>query len=713
VSADAPEGLCPRCLLQAGLESTAAGSLGSPPPTEPLPACPLPVGRGEGKGEGQPRAANDEPLARLRYFGDYELLSKIAEGGMGVVYRARQVSLNRTVAVKMIRAGRFASSDDVKRFHTEAEAAANLQHPNIVAIHEVGEHEGQHYFSMDYVEGKNLAELVRDGPLPPAKAAALVKTMAEAIHYAHQRGTLHRDLKPSNVLLDATGQPRITDFGLAKRFVAADVRRLSTNTERGKGNAEQSPSLVTSAPTDLTQTGAVMGTPAYMPPEQAAGRRAEFGPASDVYALGAMLYELLAGKPPFLGETPMATLMKVLEEEPVSPKKHNPSVPPDLETICLKCLEKQPARRYPMARELAEELGRFLNQESIIAKPASGARKLWSWGKRNPWAITGAISLVTLALFWWGYAMWLRSEYLLGEKLHPRQAKDIVFMDLSRVFSPWGILLALVVVVSPFQVRFRRSVRRRVIEGIPVPARSSLTFAAASLIFAVLAIGLGCDFISAYIGKIPMSKRGSPMFGNLMFFLGFVAAYVWRRVSNLREALREHYFLLFLAPEESEVGKEKAIKEERREQEERRKPDTCHGALSLVALLASGVGTVAIALVMEVRYGWAGGSTLGALTGYLIGMVVIKLWRRKLYLTFYLLAVAFIPALGLAFFISEQGLKSTIFSLLPATLAAVLGAIPGAAFGRIAAGEELAQQEDDKRPWYQRLAGYFGLDKLR
>jgi hypothetical protein len=284
---------------------------------------------------------NANGLGKVHYFGDYELLEEIARGGMGVVFKAKQVSLDRTVAVKMILAGQLASPDDVQRFHTEAKAAANLQHPGIVAIHEVGEHEGQHYFSMDYVAGRSLADLVRDGPLPAARAARYVQAVAEAIQYAHAHGTLHRDLKPSNVLLDAADRPRVTDFGLAKQV----------STESG-----------------VTATGQVLGTPSYMPPEQAAGSR-EIGAAADVYSLGAILYHLLTGRPPFQGETALDTLLQVRETEPVPPRLLNPKVPPELETICLKCLEKEPRQRYGSAQELADDAKRFLSGEPIQARP--------------------------------------------------------------------------------------------------------------------------------------------------------------------------------------------------------------------------------------------------------------------------------------------------------------------------------------------------------
>jgi len=308
---------------------------------------------------------------KIRYFGDYELLEEIARGGMGVVYKARQTSLKREVALKMIRAGTLASSDEVDRFLREAEAAANLQHPNIVAIHEVGEHDGQHYFTMDYVAGRDLGALVKDGPLPPNRAACYVRIIAEAIHFAHQRGTLHRDLKPQNVLIDVADQPRITDFGLAK-LMKVDSR--------------------------LTQSGVVMGSPSYMPPEQAAGRHGDIGPASDGYSLGAMLYELLTGRPPFRGSTPMATLLEVLEAEPSAPRRLKADIPPDLETICLKCLEKSPSARYPTARALAEELDRYLKGEPILARPASAVRKTVSWARRHPGVLAALAALVMVAL---------------------------------------------------------------------------------------------------------------------------------------------------------------------------------------------------------------------------------------------------------------------------------------------------------------------------
>ena len=311
---------------------------------------------------------------RVRNFGDYELLREIARGGMGVVYRARQVSLNRPVALKMILAGQLAGDDEVKRFYLEAEAAANLDHPGIVPIYEIGEHEGQHYFSMGFVEGTSLAAKVADGPLLPREAATLTMRVAEAVQFAHGKGVIHRDLKPANVLLDSQGQPKMTDFGLAKKL-QADSGLTHT------GQVMGTPSYMPPEQTDFglakklqadsgpTHTGQVMGTPSYMPPEQALGRNV--GPSADVYALGAILYCLLTGRPPFQAATPMDTLSQVVGQDPVPLRQLNAAVPRDLETITLKALEKEPAKRYESARALGDDLGRFLADEPILARPTS------------------------------------------------------------------------------------------------------------------------------------------------------------------------------------------------------------------------------------------------------------------------------------------------------------------------------------------------------
>jgi len=316
---------------------------------------------------GEPTSAGSKtsgvPIGtRVRYFGDYELLEEIARGGMGIVYKARQTRLNRIVALKMILARSFATKEDVRRFHFEAEAAAHLQHPGIVPVFEVGEHEGQHYYSMGFVDGAPLATRLAVEVLPPADAAALIKQVADAVQFAHEAGVIHRDLKPANILLDKAGMPHVTDFGLAKRV---------------EGDSE------------LTASGQVVGTPSYMPPEQAAGRIDRIGPTADVYGLGAILYAALTSRPPFQADRPVDTLMQVLEREPVSPRTLNPSVPRDLETICLKCLEKDRGRRYQSAAELAAELERFLDGRPITARPLGVMARCWRWCRRQP--VTAAL----------------------------------------------------------------------------------------------------------------------------------------------------------------------------------------------------------------------------------------------------------------------------------------------------------------------------------
>lgn len=348
-------------------------------PTDPtIPGPPLADGEATLQAtDSQTRAYQEAALAQARsaagggtLFGDYELLSPIAKGGMGVVYKARQRKLNRIVAVKMILSGQFADQSDIERFYAEAEAAAGLSHPNIVAIHEVGEVNGQHFFSMDYIEGQSLAALVQENPLPPRRAAELVRTIAEAVQFAHDNGVIHRDLKPANVLLDRRQRPLITDFGLAKQ--------VSSQSQR-------------------TMAGSIMGTPSYMPPEQAAGKTDQIGPWSDLYSLGAILYELLTGRPPFRAASPFETIRQVIETEPLSPRLLNPGVPRDLETICLKCLQKERSRRYASAQELADELGRFLRGEPIRARPISQAERLWRLCRRNP-ITSSAIALAVLLL---------------------------------------------------------------------------------------------------------------------------------------------------------------------------------------------------------------------------------------------------------------------------------------------------------------------------
>ena len=312
-------------------------------------------------------AAADLP----RTFGDYQLLEEIARGGMGIVYKARQVSLDRIVAVKMILAGQLASDAEVERFCLEAQAAAQLEHPNIVPIIEVGQLSGQRYFSMGFVHGVSLASRLTASSIAPREAAELLVLVANAVHYAHERGIVHRDLKPANILLDANNCPHVTDFGLAKRV---------------------------SDDSGLTNTGQTIGTPSFMPPEQASGDGKLIGPASDVYSLGAVLFTMLTGRPPFQAANTLDTLKQVLEQEPVSPRKLNGSVPRDIETVCLKCLEKETKRRYATARELAEELGRCLAGKPIRARPAGRAERLWRWSNRQPLVATLLAAVLILLI---------------------------------------------------------------------------------------------------------------------------------------------------------------------------------------------------------------------------------------------------------------------------------------------------------------------------
>ncbi len=346
------EGLCPACLVRHSLvrprhnaaEGPASGRFGYSNYAAPV----------------------------LHAFGDYEVQAEIARGGMGVVYRARQISLNRTVALKLILAGQFAGEEEVKRFRAEAEAAANLDHPNIVPIYEVGQFDGRHFFSMKLIEGRSLAERAREGVRAPVESAILMAKVAKAIHYAHQRGVLHRDLKPANILVDAQGEPQVMDFGLA--------RRLGVESR-------------------LTQTGAVFGTPAYMPPEQADDPR-QLTVAADIYSLGAILYDLLSGRPPFEAPTPVETVMLVRDKEPASLRSIRPEIARDLETICLKCLQKEPERRYASAQALAEDLERYLKGEPILARPVNPAERAWRWARRRPVvaALTALVVVLLLTL---------------------------------------------------------------------------------------------------------------------------------------------------------------------------------------------------------------------------------------------------------------------------------------------------------------------------
>jgi eukaryotic-like serine/threonine-protein kinase len=387
----------------------------------------------------------DEPRelsASLPVVPGYELLEELGRGGMGVVFKARQTGLNRLVALKMVLGGHQGDPERLSRFRREAEAVAQLQHPHIVQIHEIGTLEGQPFFAMEYVPGGSLDRKLQGQPQPPCDAAALVRTLAEAMQAAHDRGIIHRDLKPANVLLSlsrapearaseeatrASGArlnealPKITDFGLAKRLE-----------DEGQ-----------------TRTGEIIGTPSYMAPEQAAGTPSHsppcqggdggVGPAADIYALGAILYEMLTGRPPFKGITPMETVLQVLAEQPVPPRRLMPMLPRDLETICLKCLHKEKSRRYLTAQELAEDLQRFLDKRPILARPAGQLERTWRWCRRNP-ALASLAGLLLLAVIGLavGFALlWQSNDQLAeaqqktqtalaAEAKRGRQARDVL-----------------------------------------------------------------------------------------------------------------------------------------------------------------------------------------------------------------------------------------------------------------------------------------------
>ncbi len=366
--ADAPCGLCTKCLL-ADVLSTES-----------------------------PELSQEGGIAALpRMFGGYELIEELARGGMGIVYRARQTQINRRVAVKVLAAGQFASPDFVQRFRTETEAVASLDHPNIIPIYEVGENDGLPFFSMKLVEGGSLAEWIAKSqpPISTQQATAIVSKLARAVHYAHQRGILHRDIKPGNVLIDAEGEPHLTDFGLAKL-----IEKDST----------------------LTRTMAMLGTPSYMSPEQARGEAKQLTTGVDVYGLGAVFYELLAGTPPFAGGTTVETVRLVLEQDPRRPSALRPNVDRDLETICLKCLEKDPARRYLSADALAADLDRWRERKPILARPVSPLERSAKWIRRHQVGFIAMVSIATLLLVGVTVSTWqavraTRAEALAQQRL--------------------------------------------------------------------------------------------------------------------------------------------------------------------------------------------------------------------------------------------------------------------------------------------------------
>ncbi|QDV15138.1 Serine/threonine-protein kinase PknB [Rosistilla oblonga] len=413
-------------------------------------------------------------------LGDYELLEEIGRGGMGVVFRALQISLNREVAVKMIAQGRLASETDQARFDSEAVAAARLEHPGIVPVYDVDEFDGRSFFSMQYVPGPTLADRIHDGLLPQREAARIVSQVARSVEFAHSRGILHRDLKPSNILIDSHGRPLVTDFGLAKQI---------------------------SDDADVTRSGAVLGTPCYMSPEQAAGRRGLIGPASDVYSLGCVLYHALVGRPPLVSDSAVEMVMMVLEQEPLPPRALRQGIDRDLEMIVIKCLQKPPDLRYATAAELADDLDAFLSSEPVAARSGRFAQVLGralrethhaavleNWGVL--WMWHSLVLLVACALTWrlqaygitnqlafaalWtvGWVAWATVFWVLRRRMGP-----VTFVE-RQIAHVWGASMLGIAALFPMEASL----------GLPVLSLTPLVGVIAAMVFVVKAAMLSGAF---------------------------------------------------------------------------------------------------------------------------------------------------------------------------------------------------------------------------
>jgi serine/threonine-protein kinase len=428
-------------------------------------------------------------------FGKFELLEEIGRGGMGVVFRARQRDLNRIVALKMILSSRLAADDDVQRFYREARAAGSLRHPQIVGIHEVGQIHGQHFFAMDYIAGSSLAAVTTGGPVDPERAARILAGVARAVQFLHEHGIVHRDLKPSNILLDEAGTAHVSDFGLAKVF---------------------------GDPGERTQTGAILGTPGYMSPEQAAGKIGDVSSRSDVYSLGAILYEMLTGRPPFREDNPLNTILQVLESEPTFPRQLNAGVPHELERVCLKCLEKDPARRYSSAAAVADELERFLRSEPIEARPAGFGERVRRWIRRD----TGLAARLGIMATAWGI---VEIRYLVSPKEWQNALK------VRSAFAVWGILAIV------FQQLLRRDRSANF---------ARLAWAVTDPLFLTFVLSLSDDIGPILVGYPVLITASGLWFKPWLVVVSTVACivtYLWLLYIRQDPLPQPHYPLIFLA----------------------------------------------------------------------------------------------------------------------------------------------------------------------
>ena len=485
------------------------------------------------------RACEGEEPPATKEFGDYELLGEIGRGGMGVVYKARQRSLNRTVALKMILRGEAATPEDLARFQAEARAAAYLEHPNIVPVYSAGEHDGQAFFSMRLVEGQTLAALLARGPLHPRDAARYLAAIARAVHYAHEHGILHRDLKPSNILLDADDQPHITDFGLAKRVSAG------------------------ASAAGRTATGAIVGTPTYMAPEQVSNRRGTPSPASDVYSLGIILYEMLTGRPPFQAPTPVDTLLLVLDQDPVPPRLLNRGVDTDLEMICLKCIQKEPDLRYRSALALACDLEAYLHGETLTVRSGRLASVFNRTFRDTPHAVVlenfGLLWMChsVLILLMCGLTTWLACHtvenplwYLLlwGGGLIVwatvfwqlrKRAGPVLFIE-RQVAHVWGAAIA--ATIGVFAIEYLLGMP--VLELAPMLAViAGITFAVkAGMLSGVFYFSAAAEFLTAVLMALPPLHRqyGVLLFGVVTAVCFFVPG---RKYHRQRQKARQQEIL--------------------------------------------------------------------------------------------------------------------------------------------------------------------------